>query len=84
MCQFNLPFSGAADSLMQRAKQEIEGTGGSFTGDSSQGNFHAKTPIGSIYGSYQIVGQQISLAITKKPFLLSCNRIQKELSEVMR
>lgn len=84
MCQFNIPFSGQADSLLQRAKQEIERAGGFFTGDSAQGSFQAKTPIGSIEGSYQIFGQEISVAITKKPFLLSCSRIQKELSEVMQ
>lgn len=84
MCLFSIPFSGSADSLMQRAKQGIEGTGGFFAGDSAQGSFQAKTPMGSIKGSYQILGQEISLAITKKPFLLSCSTIQKELTEVMQ
>jgi hypothetical protein len=83
MCQFNIPFSGDAESLMKRAKQEIERTGGALIGDAVQGDFQAKTPLGSVQGAYQIVGQEISLAITKKPFLLSCKRIQKELSEVM-
>jgi hypothetical protein len=83
MCQFSLSFGGAADVLMQRARQEIERTGGSFSGDGTTGNFQARTPIGSIHGSYNISGQEIFLAITKKPFLLSCKRIQKELSEVM-
>ena len=84
MCQFSIPFSGQADGLIQRARQGIKTTGGFFNGDSSQGNFQAKTPIGSIEGSYQIIGQQIALEITKKPFLLSCARIQKELAEVMQ
>lgn len=83
MCQFNLSFSGPADRLMSRAKQEIERTGGFVNGDASQGNFQAKTPIGSILGTYHIAGQEISLTITKKPLLLSCKRIQKELGEVM-
>ena len=76
MCQFSIPFSGDPDSLIERA-------GGAFDGDSTQGGFHAKTAVGSIHGSYQVAGQEISLAIIKKPFLLSCKRIEKELSSVL-
>ncbi|MCW3112011.1 MAG: hypothetical protein JWR18_407 [Segetibacter sp.] len=83
MCQFNISFSGDAESLLRRAKQEIESAGGSLVGNASQGEFQAKTPIGSVRGSYQVEGQQISLAITKKPMLLSCRKIEKELTSVM-
>lgn len=84
MCQFSIPFSGDPENLFKRANQEIEKSGGAFNGDSAQGSFEVKTPLGSIEGSYQISGQQISFAILKKPFLLSCSRIEKELMEVMR
>ena len=83
MCQFSIPFSGDPGSLVERARQEIERAGGAFNGDSTQGGFHVKTALGSIHGSYQVAGQEISLAIIKKPFLLSCKRIEKELSGVM-
>ena len=83
MCQFTIPFTADKESLINRAKQEIERAGGILQGDSSQGNFRAKTPIGSIEGTYQIEEQQIQLIISKKPFLLSCNRIQKELTGIM-
>ena len=83
MCQFNFNFSSDASSLVNRAKQEIQRAGGTMEGDETQGRFQAKTPIGSIQGIYQIIGQDISLTITKKTLLLSCKRIQKELSEVM-
>jgi hypothetical protein len=84
MCNFNIPFTGSADSLILRAKQEIERAGGSFIGDAIQGNFQGQTPLGSIQGSYQVIGQELSISITKKPFLLSCNRIQRELEQVMQ
>jgi len=83
MCQFSLPFTGDPETLLRRARQEIQGAGGAFTGDSMQGTFQAKTPLGSIQGSYQIAGQQIFLSILKKPFLLSCRRIETELAGVM-
>lgn len=84
MCQFSIPFTGDAESLTQRAKTEIINMSGSFNGDSTQGAFRAKTPLGFIEGAYQIANQQIELSIHKKPFLLSCKRIEKELRSVMR
>jgi len=84
MCKFNLPFSGDAESLTLRAKAAIERAGGSFTGNVTQGNFRAKTPLGSIHGTYQVAGEQVILAINKKPLFLTCARIEKELSQVMR
>lgn len=83
MCQFSIPFSGDPESLMKRARQEIESAGGAFNGDLMQGSFQAKTALGSVQGSYQIAGQEIFLIIIKKPFLLSCTRIEKELAGVM-
>lgn len=83
MCEFTIPFNGSADGLVTRARQEIERAGGSFNGNALGGNFIGKTPIGSIGGSYQISGQEISIVISKKPFLLSCRKIEKELRGVM-
>lgn len=84
MCKFSITFSGDSESLVSRAKQQIERGNGAFNGDTYQGNFNAKTPIGSIEGAYQIAEQEIALTITKKPLLLSCKRIEKKLKAVMR
>jgi len=52
-------------------------------GDETQGNFQVKTPLGSVGGKYAITGQEIMMHITKKPLLISCKRIEKELRDVM-
>jgi hypothetical protein len=83
MCQFILPFTGSADMLIMRAQREIEGGGGSFAGNHSQGNFAVKTPLGAVKGTYAIVANGISITISKKPLLVSCTRIEKELRGVM-
>ncbi len=83
MCKFSLPFSGDAESLTQRAKQQILKMSGAFNGDANQGNFRAKTPLGFIEGTYEVIGQEIGLNISKKPLLLSCRKIEKELRQVM-
>lgn len=84
MCQMSFAFSGSSDSLLHRAKTEMEKSGGSFAGNSTQGDFHAKTPLGSVHGTYQITDQQMAISILKKPFLLSCKRIEKELRGVIQ
>jgi hypothetical protein len=84
MCTFTISFTGSAKELVRRAKQTIEREGGTFVGDAIQGDFKGKTAIGSIQGKYQVEGQSITLSIIKKPLLLSCNRIQKELSAVLQ
>ncbi len=84
MCQFKIPFSGDPETLIRRVKQETEKAGGNFSGDSTQGNLGIKTPLGSIEGNYQVAGQEISIAITDKPFFISCDRIEKELTGFMR
>lgn len=83
MCQFRIPFSNSADHLMDRARQEITQASGSFEGDGSQGRFQVKTALGTIGGSYQVAGQEVLMVIEKKPFLLSCKRIEKELRGVI-
>jgi hypothetical protein len=84
MCSFSLPFSGTPEALLQRARHEISNAGGAMNGNDTSGTFQAKTPLGSIQGTYEIVGQSIQLNITKKPFIISCKRIQRELEGVMR
>jgi hypothetical protein len=84
MCQFSFSFSGSSEALTGRARHAIEDGGGTFAGDVSGGNFKARTGIGSIQGSYEIAGQQIILTITKKPLLLTCSRIEKELTSMLR
>ena len=84
MCRFNFPFSGASDSLMSRAKTAIENAGGAFNGNETNGTFQVKTPLGIVGGEYGIVEHEISIYVSNKPFLLSCKRIEKELSKVMR
>ena len=83
MCRFIIPYSGSPDSLLLRAQREIENTGGAFAGDNSQGNFAVKTPLGTVKGTYLMLANEISIAISKKPLLVSCNKIEKELRGVM-
>ena len=83
MCNIIIPFTGSADYYYNKAKQGVQQVGGTFNGNSSDGTFMVKTVLGTIAGSYKIAEQQLTMSITRKPFLLSCNRIEKELRKVV-
>lgn len=82
-CQFSIDFSGAAEELLQKAKEGITRAKGQFTGDSSLGSFQVPTPLGSIKGSYTISGSAITIQVQDKPMLLGCGRIEDELRKFM-
>ncbi|HXI00968.1 MAG TPA: hypothetical protein VNI52_11930 [Sphingobacteriaceae bacterium] len=78
-CDFSIDFTGASDTLIEKASTAIGNAGGIFNGNTDGGNFSISTPIGKIAGEYNVLGQVINFAITDKPFLLSCSRIEEEL-----
>lgn len=82
-CQFSIEFSGAAEELLQKAKDGITQARGSFEGDTSQGSFKVPTPLGEIKGAYTIEASVITITVGDKPMLLGCGRIESELRKFM-
>ncbi|HEY0667139.1 MAG TPA: hypothetical protein VGD22_03120 [Sphingobacteriaceae bacterium] len=78
-CDFSIDFTGASESLINKANDAIINAGGIFNGNAESGYFSISTPIGKIEGGYQVSGQTIAFTITDKPFLLGCGRIEDEL-----
>ena len=78
-CNIHINFNGDSEELVRQAEQAIAGVGGTFSGDQLSGNFTISSPIGKVKGNYAVEDQTFSIAITDKPFLLSCNRIEDEL-----
>ena len=74
-CSFIIPFSNAADSLLDKARSAIEKQGGIFNGDQSSGNFSVQL-MGTISGVYQINGQEMIVEITEKPMFIGCSQIE--------
>lgn len=75
---FSIPFTGTADAVVQKIKEQVAAQGGTCTGDASAGSFDVPTPVGRIKGTYAIdTSQQIDVTITNKPGLFpSCNQIE--------
>jgi hypothetical protein len=75
-CQFPIPFSGAPEAVLSKARSAVEGQGGSFTGDAAGGAFDVNAMGNTIKGSYTVSGQNLHITILSKPFFLPCSAIE--------
>jgi len=75
-CDFSLPFSGNAETVLAKARKAVEGQGGNFTGDTNAGNFQVSVFGNSIVGNYTVSGQTLQINITDKPFMVPCSAIE--------
>ncbi|MFC1509429.1 hypothetical protein ACFL60_07080 [Candidatus Omnitrophota bacterium] len=82
-CNFSIDFKGSAEELVNKAKKAIDDAGGSFSGDATKGSFSVPTPVGTIKGNYTISGQTAHFETTDKPWLVSCDTIEKKLREYL-
>lgn len=86
MASFNINFPGNSNEFVVKANSAIKTKGGAFTGDANKGAFSLKTLVGAVAGNYQVLpantdGQtQVAITITKKPFIVSMNKIQEVIS----
>lgn len=75
-CTFTIPFTGSAEETLSRAKSLMQSQGGTFEGDTSGGNFQVSVFGSTIAGSYTVAGQDLSIVIEDKPFLIPCSTIE--------
>lgn len=79
---FTVNYPGDKGQLLGKIKNMI-GSKGHLSGDEERGNFEGSTPIGSFQGSYSISGNDITITIDKKPFLVSNSRIKDEFEKAL-
>ena len=75
-CSFSINFSGSADAALGKAKSAVESQGGKFNGDANSGDFEVNVFGNKVAGTYTVSGNQLSVNITEKPFLLPCSAIE--------
>ena len=74
-CKFKIPFSGSTQQVLNKARTAVEGQGGIFSGDESSGNFEVSV-MGTIKGSYTVLGNELDIMIDSKPLFVSCGMIE--------
>jgi hypothetical protein len=75
-CQFSIPINGSPEDVLNKAKNLMQSQGGTFEGDTNSGNFQVSVFGSTIAGSYTVVGQDMSIVIDDKPFLVPCSTIE--------
>lgn len=81
--QFTIKYPGDKGDLLTKIKSTI-GDKGQLAGNEQQGSFEGSTPVGSFEGSYAIIGDDITVTISKKPFFLSHGRIKEEFEKALK
>ena len=81
--QFTVKYPGDKTELLNKIKNMV-GDKGRLDGNQDSGNFEGNTPVGSFEGSYTIAGDDITVTIDKKPFLVSNGRIQEEFEKALK
>ena len=84
MCNFSFPFSGSAESVLDRARNAVQGQGGAFVGNQNSGTFQVSVFGSAIKGSYQVNGQVLNIKIDSKPFIVPCSTIEGFLRNQIR
>ena len=74
-CKFKIPFSGTSQQILNRARTAVEGQGGKFNGTDSSGEFQVSV-MGTIKGSYTVIGNELDITIDSKPMFVGCGMIE--------
>jgi hypothetical protein len=77
-CTFKIPFTGNAQHVLNRARTAVEGQGGTFNGSETSGEFQVSV-MGTIKGSYTVMGNELEIVIDSKPLFVSCGMIESFL-----
>ena len=75
-CVVTIDFTGTPDSVVTNIQTKVLANNGTFEGNDASGSFTVPVPTSHIDGSYNIIGQQITIEISNKPFFLTCGQIQ--------
>ena len=78
-CHINISFTGAAASILDKARNAVQGQGGRFEGDLETGSFDVSLMSNRVAGTYVVSGQELQLTITDKPLFIPCNAIESFL-----
>jgi len=74
-CKFKIPFTGSLEQSLNKARTAVEGQGGTFSGDETSGSFEVSV-MGTIKGSYTVLGNELDIVIDSKPLFVSCGMIE--------
>jgi len=75
--KFTINLTCSATEALDKAKCAVESSGGQLTGDTVSGNFSGS----GVIGVYQMSGSDVTITITKKPFIAPMSLIESKVRE---
>lgn len=70
--------------MVKQLKAAIESqTDGVFSGDVLSGEFSFSAKGFALAGGYSVLGDLVELTVSKKPWLLSCKKIESEIRKYL-
>ena len=82
MSRFTVASNGDLTTTLARVEQTITSKGGSFSGDTTQGQFSGVTPVGNVKGKYTVnADKDIEITITDKPFIAPMSIIENKIRD---
>ena len=73
---FDIPIPGDLTAVLARVQALIVDEGGRFAGDAAAGRFSGSSPVGTIEGTYAVIGTIVRVTITSKPMVAPCSAIE--------
>ncbi|MEZ4903088.1 MAG: hypothetical protein R2822_15675 [Spirosomataceae bacterium] len=80
---FDIPFNGAAEQVLAKARKAIESNKGSMTGDNTTGSFSLPAGLSKIKGKYTVEADKLRVEIVNKPIYVSNGMIEDALKKHM-
>jgi hypothetical protein len=79
MCTFTINLNGSVNDFFTHAQQQVMANNGQF--DAQARTFQVPTPVGGIAGNFNIAGQQVTINVLHKPFVIGCNAIEEYVND---
>ncbi len=84
VCDFTYKLTVPPAELLQEITRLVQDFEGEFKGDEQSGTFQFGIMMGTLVGKYQVTGDEVSIEILEKPFLIGCGIISQTIKEYLR
>lgn len=77
---FRLAVEEELSELLEKVRSQIEREGGRFDGDIRSGAFSGNVSlVGAFRGRYEVTDNLVTITITDKPFVISCQSVEAKI-----
>lgn len=82
-CKITIIYPHPKEEAVEKLKTAVLNNGGRFSGDTTEGHLSVDTPLGFFEARYFIKDDTIDIDVLRKPFIISCKRIEEEIKKYL-